>query len=132
MTVSPASILAKLVVVDGGAAEGAHGLALGAADEDHELVGGHVADPAGGNDEALRGVEVAEVLRDLGRVIDGAADDGDLAAVLVGEVHGDADAMDGGREAGEEELLFGAGEDVVEGGDDGLFAGGPALAVDVG
>jgi len=36
-----------LVVVDGGAAEGAHGLALGAADEDHDLLGGVVVDLAG-------------------------------------------------------------------------------------
>jgi hypothetical protein len=40
-----------LVVVDGGAAEGAHGLALGAADEDHDLLGGVVVDLAGVDDE---------------------------------------------------------------------------------
>ena len=50
-------------------------------------------------------VEVAEVLRDFGGVVDRAADERDLAAVLVGELHRDADAMDGRREAGEEELL---------------------------
>ena len=42
------------------------------------------------------------------------------------------DAMDGGGEAGEEEALLGGSEDVVEAGDDGLFAGGEAGAVDVG
>ena len=122
----------ELVGVDGGAGESAHGLALGAGDEDHELVCGEIAHLAGLDDEALRGLDVAEILGDFSGVIDGAADDGDLAAVLVGEIHGDADTVDGGREAGEEELLFRLREDVVERGDDGGFAGGIALAVDVG
>ncbi len=52
--------------------------------------------------------------------------------MLVGEVHGDLDAMDGGGEAGEEEAALGGSEDVVEARDDGLLAGGEAGAVDVG
>ncbi len=84
------------------------------------------------DDEAGGRVDVAEVLGDFGGVVDGAADERDLAAVLVGEVHGDADAMDGGGEAGEEDAALGGSEDVVEAGDDGFFAGGEAGAVDVG
>jgi hypothetical protein len=121
-----------LVVVDGGAAEGAHGLALGAADEDHQLLGRVVAHLAGIDDEALGNVDVAEVLGNLSAFHHGAADDGDLAAVLAGQLEGDADAVDGGREAAEEELLFGARKDFVEAGNDGALAGRVAGALDVG
>ena len=55
-----------------------------------------------------------------------------LAAVLVSQVHRDADAMDGRGEAGEEQLLFRCSEDVVEAGNDSLFAGSEAGAVNVG
>ncbi len=121
-----------LVVVDGGAGERGHGLALGAGDEDAELVGRGVLDLVGMDDKARGWVNVAEVLGDLGGVVDGAADDGDLAAVRVGEFHGDTDAMDGRGEAAEEELFLGAGEDFVEAGFDGPFAGSVAGAIDVG
>jgi hypothetical protein len=124
--------LGESVVVDGSAGERGHGLALGSGDEDAELVGRGVLDLVGMNDQAGWGVDVAEILRDFGGVIDGAADERDLAAVLVGEVHRDPDAVDGGGEAREEETLLGGSEDVVETGDDGLFAGGEAGAVNVG
>ena len=75
-----------LVVVDGGAAESAHGLALGAADEDHDLFGGIVADLAGMNDERGGQIEVAEVLGDLRGLEHGAADDGDFAIVEAGQL----------------------------------------------
>ena len=124
--------LGKLVVVDGGSAERAHGFALGAGDHDEDLVGGHVADLAGVDEQALGNLDVAEVLGDLGRVVHGAADDGDLASVLLGEFEGEAEPGDGGREAGEEEALLGLGEDLVETGAHGFLAGGPAAAIDVG
>ena len=44
----------------------------------------------------------------------------------------DADAEDGRREAGEEELLLGLREDFVEARNDGAFAGRVAGALDVG
>ena len=84
------------------------------------------------NDERGRQVEVAEVLGDLRGFEHGAADDGDFAAVLAGELAGDADAVDGGGEAAEEELLLRAGEDFVEAGFDGPLAGRVAGAIDVG
>ncbi len=62
--------LGELVVVDRGAGERGHGLALGAGDHEQSLFGGHVADLAGVDDQALREIEVAEVLRDLGGVVD--------------------------------------------------------------
>jgi hypothetical protein len=52
--------------------------------------------------------------------------------VLASQLKGDTDAIDGGREAGEEELLFGLREDFVETGNDGAFAGCVAGALDVG
>ncbi len=84
-----------LVVVDGGAAEGAHGLALRAADEDHQLLGRIVAHLAGIDDQAGRNVDVAEVLRNLGALHHGAAEDDDFAAVLARQFERDADAVDG-------------------------------------
>ena len=84
-----------LVVVDRGAAEGAHGLALGAADEDHQLVGRIVAHLAGINDEAGRDFDVAEVLRDFGALHHGAAEDDGFAAMLARQLERDANAVDG-------------------------------------
>jgi hypothetical protein len=121
-----------LVIVDRGAAERAHGLALRAADEHHQLLGRVVAHLSGLDDETLRDVDVAQVLRNLGTLHHGAADDGDLAAVRARQFHRNADAVDGGREAGEEQLLFGPREDLVEAGNDGALAGRVAGAVDVG
>jgi hypothetical protein len=52
--------------------------------------------------------------------------------VLVGQIHGDADAMDGRREAGEQNLLARGGEDVVQARNNGFFARCKAGAVHVG
>src|ERR1700722_1788250 len=99
-----------LVVVDGGATEGAHGLALGSADEDEQFVGRVVAHLAGIDDEAGGDFDVAEVLRDFSAIHHGAAEDYGFATVLTGELEGDADAIDRRREATEEELLFSLGK----------------------
>src|SRR5437762_7393 len=111
------------MVVDGGAAEGAHGLALGAADQNHQLVDAVVAHLPGIDDEAAGYVEVPEVLRDLGALHHGAADDRDLALVLAGQFHRDADTVDRRREAAKEELFAGTGEDLVEAWAHGTLAG---------
>src|SRR5579862_5109472 len=121
-----------LVVVDGGAAERAHGLALSSADEQHELFGRKIAKLAGIDDEARRRVDIAKILRDLSALDHGAADDGHLAAMLAGEVERNADAVDGRREAAEEDFLFCVGEDFVEAGNDGAFAGRIAGTLHVG
>jgi hypothetical protein len=52
--------------------------------------------------------------------------------MLSGQVEGDADAVDGRREASEEELLLGLREDLVEAGNDGALAGRVAGALDIG
>ena len=122
----------ELVVIDSSARERGHRLALGARNQDAELVGRGVADLVGVDDQALRRVDVPEILRDFGGVIQRAANDSDFASMLVGEIHRDADAVDGGREAGEEKLLRRGGKDVVQTRDNGFFAGCEAGAVDVG
>ena len=121
-----------LVIVDGGARERRHGLALGAADEHADFFRREVFHLAGIDDEAVGNFDVAEVFGDLGGVVHGAADEGDLASVLVGEFHGEVDAVDGTREAGDEEAALGVGEDFVELAADGALAGRVSLALDVG
>ena len=79
-----------------------------------------------------RQVEVAEVLGNLRGFEHGAADDGDFAAMLAGELAGDADAVDGRREAAEEKLFLCAGKDFIEARFDGPLAGCIAGAIDVG
>jgi hypothetical protein len=120
------------MVVHGGAAQGAHRLALSAADEHHQLLGRVVAHLAGIDDETLGNIDVAQVLGDFGAFHHGAADDGHLAPVGLSQIQGDADAVNGGREATEEELLFGARKNLVETRNDGDFGGSVAGALDVG
>ena len=58
-----------LVIVDGGAGERGHGLALGAADEHANLFRGEILHLAGIDDEALGNFDVAEIFGDLGGVV---------------------------------------------------------------
>ena len=82
--------------------------------------------------QAVGNVDVAEVLRNLGALHHGAADDGDFAAMLAGQVESNADAVDGRREAGEEKLLLGLRENFVKPWNDGALAGCVAGALDIG
>src|ERR1700733_11419997 len=84
-----------LVIVDSGARKGGHGLALRAADQDANFFRREVLHLAGIDHEAVGDFDVAEILSDLGRVIHGAADEGDFAAMCVREFNGQLDAMDG-------------------------------------
>jgi len=52
--------------------------------------------------------------------------------MLVGELHGEIDAVDGRRKAGNEKPLLGVGENLVELAADGALAGRVSLALDVG
>ena len=111
-----------LVVVHRGAAQCAHRLALRAADQDHHLLGRKVANLAGVNHQSGRNLDVAQVLRNLCRVHHRAPHHRHLAPVLARQFHGDADAIDRRREATEEELLLGLGENLVEARNDRAFA----------
>src|ERR1017187_9493667 len=124
--------LCMLVVVYSGAAECAHGLALRAADEDHQLLRRVIAHLSRLYDEAGGNVDVAQVLSDLGALHHGAADDGYFAAMRPRQLHRDADAIDRRGEAGEEQLPFCSREDLVEARNDGPLAGRVAGALDVG
>ena len=121
-TVSPGVDAGVLVVVHGGAAQRAHGLALGAADQNHQLLGREVAHLAGIDDQPLGNVDVAQVLRNLGALHHGAANNGHLAPMLAGQVQGNPDAVDRRGEATEEELLLGAREDLVQARNHGRFS----------
>ena len=61
-----------------------------------------------------------------------AADERDLAAVFLGEIEDQLDAVDRGAEAGDDQAVFGAAEDLFQARADGAFAFGVAGAVDVG
>ena len=84
------------------------------------------------NQQPVRHLDVAEVLRDLGRLHHGAADQRDLAAVLEGLIDRQLDAMDRRREAGDEQPPLGRGEDLLELGAHRALAGRVAVALDVG
>jgi len=124
--------LCVFVVVDGGAGEGGHGLALGSADEDADFFRGEILHLAGIDDEALGNFDVAEIFGDLGGVVHRAAEEGDLATVLVGEFNRKIDAVDGRGETGDEETALGVGENFVEFASDSALAGSVSLALDVG
>src|SRR6185437_5381763 len=62
----------------------------------------------------------------------GPADDAHFALVLARQFHGDANAVNRGREAGEEELLARAGKYLVKARPHGAFAGRVAGAFDIG
>ena len=77
-----------LVIVDSGARKGGHGLALRAADQDANFFRREVLHLAGIDHEAVGDFDVAEIFGDLGGIVHGAADEGDLAAVRVREFDG--------------------------------------------
>ena len=84
------------------------------------------------NQQAVGNFDVAQVFGDLRRVVHGAADEGDLAAVLVGQFHGQLDAVNRRRETGDEQAPLGAGENFVKLAADRALAGRVSFALDVG
>ena len=121
-----------LVIVDGGARQRGHGFALRAADQHADFFRREVLHLAGIDHQAFGNFDVAEVFGNLGGVVHGAADEGDFASMLVGDLHGELDAVNGGREAGDEKAALGARENFVELAADGALAGRVAFALDVG
>src|ERR1039457_7088940 len=96
-----------LVVVDGSSRERTHWFTLRAADEEQKLLRRIVAQLPRIDDQAWGNVEVSEVLCDFARFHHGTAHNGDFAAMLSRQLEGDANAIDGGRKTGGENLLFG-------------------------
>ena len=124
--------LRVLVIVDGGARQRRHGLALGAADQHADFFRREIFHLAGIDDEAFGDFDVAEIFGDLGGVVHGASDESDFASVLMREFYGEVDAVDRTGEAGDEEAALGVGENFVELAADGALAGSVSLALDVG
>ena len=98
--------LGELVIVHRGPAQCAHRFALRSADHDAQLVRRIVLDLARIDDQSLRQVEIAKVLRDLGGIIQRPPDDRNLAAMLMRQLHRQPNAVNRRREATEEQLLL--------------------------
>ena len=82
--------------------------------------------------QTVGNLDVAEVFGNLGGVVHGAADESDLASVLVRQFDGQLDAVNGRREAGNEEPALGVGENFVKLAAHRALARRVALALDVG
>ena len=121
-----------LVVIHRRPRQRRHGLALRAADQHADFFRREVLHLAGMDQHALGNVDIAQVFRDLGGIVHGAADETDLAAVLARHVHRQLDAVNRRRETGDEQPPLGAGEDLVELAAHRALARRVALALHVG
>ena len=124
--------LGVLVIIDGGAAQGRHGLALRPADQDTDFFGREILHLAGIDHQSFGHLDIAQVLGDLGGVVHGAADEGDFASVLVGEFDGEVDAVNRTGKTRDKQAALGVGENFVEFAADRALAGCVSLALDVG
>src|SRR5882762_1476423 len=80
----------------------------------------------------LGNLDITQIFGDLGGVLHGAAEKTDFAAVLPCHVYGQLDAVNGGREAGNEQTPLGADKHFFELAVDRTLARRVALALDVG
>ena len=124
--------LRVLVIVDGGAGERGHGLALRAADEHANFFRRKILHLAGIDDQTVGDFDVAKVFGNLGGIVHGAAEECDLASVLVCELHREIDAVNGRREARDEKPALGVRENFVKFAANGAFTRRVPLALDVG
>src|ERR1035441_8130466 len=81
---------------------------------------------------ALGNLDITQVFGDLGRVVHGAAYETNLAAVVPRHVDGELDAVDRGREAGDEQAPLGADKYLFKLAADRALAGCVALPLDIG
>ena len=81
---------------------------------------------------ALGDLDITQIFSDLGGAVHGAADKTDFAAVVARHVDRQLDAVNGGREAGDEQTPLGAGKHLVELAPDSALARSVTLALDVG
>src|SRR5690606_4407436 len=115
-----------LVVPVGHAAQGGHGLALGAGAHQDDFVGGQRLEVARVHEQVAGDFEVAELPGDVHVADHGAAHEGDFAAVGLGRVEDLLDPVDVGRKTGDDDALLGFREDRVEDAGDVAFAGDEA------
>ena len=130
-TTSPWSDLDVAVVVDGDPGQGGQRLALRAGAEAQHVLGGVVAHVGVPDLEAGRHAQVAQPLRDLRVVLHAAADEGDPALELLGQVDQQLQPVDARRERRHEHAPGGAAEDLLEAGDDVAFRAREAAPVGV-
>src|ERR1017187_8831500 len=121
-----------LVIIHGRAGQRRHRFALRAADEDADFLRREVFHFAGMDQHALGNLDITQVFGDLGRVVHGAAYETNLAAVVPRHVNGELDAVDRGREAGDEQTPLGADKYLFKLAADRALAGCVALPLDIG
>ena len=119
------------VVAVGHPAQRRQRLALGAGRDDDDLLVRPLVDLARRQQHPLRDVDVPEAAADVDVLAHRAADERDLAAVLLGRVHDLLDAVDVRREAGDDDPALAAGEHAVQVRADDRLGVRDARAVDV-
>ena len=120
------------VIINRSARQRRHWFALGAADEDANLFRWEILHLPGMNQHALGDLYVTQVFGDFGRILHRAADETDLSAVLPRHVDRQLDAVNGRREAGDEQASLGAGKHLFKLAMNRALARRVALALDVG
>src|ERR1700674_468115 len=121
-----------LVVIHRRPRQRGHRFALRAADEDAHFLRRKVLHFTGMDQHAFGNLDIPEVFGDLGRILHGAAEETDFAAVLPRHVDGQLDTVNGGRETGDEQTPLGADKYLFELAVDRALARSVALALDVG
>ncbi|MNK59669.1 hypothetical protein D3C87_787870 [compost metagenome] len=121
-----------LVLVVGDPGEAAGGFALRAGRDDDDLIMGKLRGLVDLEQEAVRYLQEAVLARLLGGLHERAAHQGDLAAVLLGEVTEDLNPVHVGREGRDDDPVLGGGEGAVQAHLDHALRGGEALARGVG
>ncbi len=106
--------LGVLVIVHGSARQGRHGLALRPADHHADFFRREVLHLAGIDHQAFGNFQVAEIFGNFRGVVHGAADERDFASVLMCQFHGQPDAMNGRRKAGNEQPPLGLRENFIK------------------
>src|SRR5215471_1796023 len=120
------------VIVHRDARERGHRLALGAADQDCYLGGCGLHYVLWAQEDTVRNIKQSIRVGDLGDGDHAAADDGHAAAALGSEIEHELDAMDGAREARDDDAALGAVEDFFHARADGALAFGVAGTIGVG
>ncbi len=120
------------MVIDGHARQRRHGFALGAGDEQGDLVGRQAHGILGPQQNAVGNIQQAQRVGDLGDRHHASADDGHAPAEFLRQIEHELDAVDGGAEAGDHHAALGPVENLFHARADGALTLGEAGAVGVG
>ena len=119
------------MIVDRDPRERRSRLALRPGCDTYDVAGRVVSDLTCPNPQPGGKPQVTESLGDLGVLDDPASGEGQLAAVLRGEIRDDLDPMQAGRKCGHHDLAGGVAEDLIQTRDDVLLGPGVARAFDI-